>query len=100
FLRTQPGFQKNFVDDGSPDDATDHTSGILTNLGHGTGTLSILAGAAVDGVPLGGAPFLDVIPIRVANSVVLFQNSAIAKASDYVHGLFADTNKRAHVITM
>lgn len=98
FLRSD--LQKNFVDEESPDDATDHTNGILTNLGHGTGTLGILAGAAVDGSPLGGAPFLDVIPIRVANSVVLFKNSAIAKAFDYVHGLFEDPAKRAHVITM
>lgn len=98
FLRRD--LQKNFVDAGSPNDATDHTSGILTNLGHGTGTLGILAGAAVDGVPLGGAPFLDVIPIRVANSVVLFENSAIAKAMDYVHGLFDAPTQRAHVITM
>ena len=49
---------------------------------------------------MGGAPFLDVIPIRVANSVVLFRNSAIAKAFDYVHSLFSDKAKRAHVITM
>ena len=100
FLRTELGFQKNFVNDGSPDDASDHTSSMLTNLGHGTGTLSILAGAAVNGVALGGAPFLEVIPIRVANSVVLFKNSAIARGFDYVHGLFGDTAKRAHVITM
>jgi hypothetical protein len=98
FLRRD--LQKNFVDNGSLNDATDHTSGILTNLGHGTGTLSILAGAKVDGVPLGGAPFLDIIPIRVANSVVLFRNSAIAKAFDFVHGLFGDMAKRAHVISM
>jgi len=98
FLRTT--FQKNFVDSQWPDDATDSTDGIFTNPGHGTGTLSILAGAMVDGAPLGGAPFLDVIPIRVANRVALFKNSAIAKAFDYVHGLFGDSNLRAHVITM
>jgi hypothetical protein len=98
FLRTD--LQRNFVDSASPGDATDHTSGIFTNLGHGTATLSILAGAAVDGPPLGGAPFLDVIPVRVANSVALFSNSSIARAFDYVHGLFGDTSKRAHVITM
>src|SRR5262249_47394201 len=97
-LRTD--LQRNFVDDNSPDDATDHTTGIFTNLGHGTGTLSLLAGNEVDGVPLGGAPFLDVIPVRVANSVVLFKNSAIAKALDYVHSLFSNPATRAHVITM
>jgi hypothetical protein len=97
-LRTD--LQQNFVDNNSPDDATDHTNGIFTNLGHGTGTLSLLAGADIDGAPLGGASFLDVIPVRVANSVVLFRNSAIAKALDYVHGLFGDESTRAHVITM
>jgi len=98
FLRTD--LQRNFVDDNSAEDATDHTSGILTNLGHGTGTLGILAGGDVNGTPLGSAPFFDVIPIRVANSVVLFKNSAIAKAFDYVRELFPDPNRRAHVITM
>jgi hypothetical protein len=98
FLRKD--LQRNFVDSERPQDATDHTSGILTNLGHGTGTLSILAGGNVDGVALGGAPFLDVVPIRVANSVVLFRNSAIAKAFDYIHGLYSDNTKRVHVVTM
>ena len=100
-LNQEPSnLQRNFVDADRPDDATDHTSGILTNLGHGTGTIGILAGATVDGAELGGAPFVDVIPIRVANSVVLFRNSSIAKALDYVHSLFGDKAKRAHVITM
>ena len=94
------GLQKNFVDPDSPGDARDQSSGRFTNLGHGTGTLSILAGAAVDGTPLGGAPFLGIVPIRVANSVVLFENSAIAKAFDYVHQLSGDPAKRIHVITM
>ena len=92
--------QRNFVERDLPNDATDHTSGVFTNLGHGTGTLGILAGAEADGAPLGGAPFLDIVPIRVANSVVLFENSAIARAFDYVHGLFADPTTRAHVVTM
>jgi len=92
--------QRNFVDDGFPNDASDRSSGIANNLGHGTGTLSILAGASVEGVPLGGAAFLGVIPIRVANSVVLFKNSAIAQALDYVHSLMGDPQTRVHVITM
>jgi subtilisin family serine protease len=100
-LNKEPtNLQRNFVEADRSNDATDHTSGVLTNLGHGTGTLSILAGAKVDGAELGGAPFLDVIPIRVANSVVLFSNSSIAKALDYVHCLFSDQTKRVHVITM
>jgi hypothetical protein len=75
--------QRNFVDAAFPEDATDRTtSGILTNVGHGTGTLSILAGKAIAGsnpVPaVGIATRAGVVPIRVANSVVLFENSAIA----------------------
>jgi len=97
FLRTD--LQRNF-EDGDPNDATDRSEGAFNNLGHGPGTISILAGAVVDGSPLGGAAFLDVIPVRVANSVVLFRNSTIAKAFDYVHSLSSDPNKRVHVITM
>ena len=96
--------QKNFVDDDRPNDASDDSSGLINNLGHGTGTLSILAGAGIqginDGKPFGCAPYAEVVPIRVANSVVLFYNSAIARAFDYVHGLCANPATFVHVITM
>lgn len=98
FLRKD--LQKNFVDDEQPNDATDQSDGTFNSFGHGTGTLGILAGAAVDGSPLGGAAFLDVIPVRVADSVVLFRNSSIAKAFDYVHSLASNPNSRVHVVTM
>jgi hypothetical protein len=97
-LRTD--LQHNFVNDKDPGDATDDSTGIFNNLGHGTGTLGLLAGAEVDGVPLGGAPFLDVVPLRVANRVVLFENSAIAQAFDYVHALTTAGVNPVHVITM
>ena len=97
FLRTD--LQRNF-EDGDPNDATDHSDGILNNLGHGTATIALLAGSTIDGAPLGGAAFLDVIPVRVADSVVLFQNSSIAKAFDYVHSLAKKPNTPVHVITM
>src|SRR5215831_14392260 len=72
---------RNFVDGGNPKDATDRTSGLLANLGHGTGTLSVLAGTGQPGQSLlGGAPFAEIVPVRVANRVVLFKNSAIAQA--------------------
>jgi hypothetical protein len=88
--------QRNFVDADRPNDASDpgNEGG---NAGHGTGTLSILAGAMFDGskfkVPsglVGGAPFAAVIPLRVANSVVLFTNSAIAQAIAYAIDQQAD----------
>lgn len=70
--RLRKDLARNFVDDGSPDDASDQTSGLLTNLGHGTGTLGILAGTGIPAAtPLGGAPFAEVVPVRVANRVVL-----------------------------
>ncbi|HJZ96448.1 MAG TPA: S8 family serine peptidase [Candidatus Solibacter sp.] len=81
--------QRNFVDADRPNDASDpgNEGG---NAGHGTGTISILAGASFNGAPfgapsgvVGGAPFATVIPLRVANSVVLFTNSAIAQAISY-----------------
>jgi hypothetical protein len=91
----------NFVDDDNPNDASDQTSGLLTNLGHGTGTLSILAGTALPGQSLlGGAPFAEIVPVRVANRVVLFSNSTIAKAFDYVHSLNANGPNRVDIITM
>ena len=49
---------------------------------------------------LGGAPFAEIVPVRVANRVVLFSNSAIARAFDYVHGLMPTAANRVDVITM
>lgn len=93
---------RNFVDDDNPGDASDQTSGLFTNLGHGTGTLGILAGTALPGQPpvLGGAPFAEIVPVRVANRVVLFSNSSIAQAFDYVHKLNVTGANRVDIITM
>ena len=92
--------QRNFVDPAHPNDASDRTLGLLANLGHGTGTLSILAGSGIPKTTiLGGAPFAEIVPIRVANSVVLFSNSSIAKAFDYVHKLNAE-GTRIDIVTM
>jgi hypothetical protein len=97
----ETALQKNFVDDDRPNDASDDSSGPFNNLGHGIGTLSILAGSPPPGLPrLGAAPFVNVVPIRVANRVELFYNSAIAKAFDYVHSLTKDGGKPVHVISM
>ncbi|MBI4903590.1 MAG: S8 family serine peptidase [Acidobacteria bacterium] len=83
--------QRSFLDGEDPNDATDRNIGGFGNApGHGTGTLSILAGGLFaaskfklqDGIA-GGAPFARVIPVRVANSVVAFTNSAIAQGIGY-----------------
>ena len=99
--RLRKDLARNFVDDDNPDDASDTSSGPKNNLGHGTGTLSILAGRKTpNGKPFSGAPFAEVVPIRVANRVVLFSNSAIARALDYVHRLNADPATFVDVISM
>ena len=99
--RLRKDIARNFVQDGNPNDASDQTKGLLTNLGHGTGTLSILAGTGKPGESLlGGAPFAEIAPIRVADRVVLFKTSAIARAFDYVHSLNAKGANRIDIITM
>jgi hypothetical protein len=95
------GLQRNLVDGDRPGDASDTSSGPLNAFGHGTGTLGVLAGNRTASLgPIGAAPFVEVVPVRVANSVVLFENSAIARAFDYVHGLCANPQTQVHVITM
>jgi len=78
------------------------TSGALLNRGHGTGTIGILAGPRVtgvrgtqdgkslDGETLGGAPMMNIVPVRIANSVVHFGTSAVAQGIDYAVSIGAD----------
>ena len=77
---------RNFTDDGAADDSTDPASmAPFANPGHGTATLALLAGNRINprNFPhfcdfLGGAPHVDVVPIRIADSVVHFRTSAMA----------------------
>ncbi len=95
------GQQRNFVASPPTADATDVAPNLLSNPGHGTATLALLAGKAFGSTPaIGGAPEVEVVPIRVANSVVLFYNSAIAQAFDYVHELCSNPATFVDVITM
>jgi subtilisin family serine protease len=96
--------QRNLVDPDRPNDATDDTptSGLLTSRGHGTATIGILAGPLVtgvrptqakvslDGVTLGGAPMMQIVPVRIANSVVNFGTGAVAQGIDYAVEIAAD----------
>jgi hypothetical protein len=102
--------QHNFVEADRPNDASDPAvRGTLRNPGHGTGTLSILAGNKLAGMPrpeqnthdfLGGAPLCEIVPLRVASSVVLFFTSAIAKALDYVLAPLGDPRNRCDVVSL
>jgi subtilisin family serine protease len=92
--------QRNFVEADRPNDARDRTaSGMLRNPGHGMGTLGILAGAkTIETLPvesrtsdyLGGAPHAAIVPMRVANSVVHFWTSSIARAFEEARKLGVD----------
>jgi subtilisin family serine protease len=81
--------QRDFFDDDL--DATDPgASGDGDNPGHGTATLALLAGRRVQpqGEPafddfLGGAPHAEVVPIRIADSVVHFFSSSMAEGIEY-----------------
>src|SRR5215213_4949321 len=81
--------QRDFLDDDL--DATDPgTSGLGDNPGHGTATQALLAGRRVhpQGEPafdefLGGAPHAEVVPIRIANSVIHFSSSTMADGIEY-----------------
>jgi hypothetical protein len=101
--------QRNFVEADRPNDAADPAvRGTLKNPGHGTGTLSILAGNRVRDLPasdpngdfLGGAPLAEIVPVRVATSVVLFFTSAIARAFDYALAPGGAAQNRCDVVTL
>lgn len=78
--------QRNYVDTDRRDaQDPDNPAFLLDNSGHGTGTVSILAGGLVSAHDqvLGGAPEARVVPLRIADRVVLWQTSALAKAIMY-----------------
>lgn len=60
--------------------------GVLQNPGHGTATIGLLAGnrCSLTADFLGGAPFAEVVPVRIADSVVHFLTSAIADGINHV----------------
>jgi len=98
--------QRNFVEDEDPTDATDkNIGGTLKMPGHGTGTYGILAGnifKTADGKFndfIGGAPFAEIIPCRISNSVVLFKASNFAKALQYLIDL-NNSGTRVHAVSM
>jgi hypothetical protein len=80
---------RSFVDDGTdPNSAVDPDNWrlLFDNSGHGTGTIGILAGGKVSAqhdMRLGGAPDAEIVPLRVADSVVLLRTSALAQAFGY-----------------
>jgi hypothetical protein len=74
--------------------------------GHGTGTLGILAGKKVS-IPgfgfndnIGLSDGFEIVPVRVARSVVLFRNESFARALDYIISLYDNVDTRVPIVTM
>ena len=89
YLRTD--LQHNFVEGENENSAVDIGSeGLLNQPGHGTSTLAILAGNKATRPQnnfdnyVGGAPFAEVVPIRVSKSVILYKSSAFVQALYYI----------------
>ncbi|HVG31825.1 MAG TPA: S8 family serine peptidase, partial [Pyrinomonadaceae bacterium] len=81
----EKNFVKNDADPLSSEDPNNRAF-LVDNSGHGTGTISILAGgksAASGGIYPGGAPQAEILPLRIADRVVLLRTSALARALDY-----------------
>lgn len=99
--------QRNFVETDNADSAVDPNSndGLIANPGHGTGTSGILAGGKGKiptgaTVKIGAAPFVEVVPVRISNSVVLIKTDAFAEAMEYIIELSKNPATRIHVVTM
>ncbi len=81
--------EHSFVEgDPSPNQArsTPRVNLLPENLDHGTGTMGILAGGKIPNLNddfLGGAPNADIVPLRIADSVILFRTSAFAEALNF-----------------
>lgn len=88
---------RNFVEDEGNANDPGRKRRLFDNSSHGTGTIGILAGGAapdVDNIVIGGAPEADILPLRIAQSVILLRTSALAQALAYV------IEQRCDVITM
>lgn len=101
--------QRNFVKGKGedPQDATDRTTkGGLRQPKHGKGTLTVLAGGPMKNMqhghegPIGLTKNVKVVPVRLANSVILLKTSAFVEALNYIIDLYDDERTRVHIITM
>jgi subtilisin family serine protease len=88
----------NFVDEGHETDVTDPgVAGVFHSIGHGTATMALLAGNRIRhddfDDDLGGAPDAEVIPVRIADSVVHFWTSTMAQGIDFAAKLPREPGK-------
>ena len=100
--------QRSFIEGETSNDAHDrYVKGTGRMPGHGTGTLALLAGKTVKMTTdegefndfLGGAPFADVVSLRISPTVILLKTSAFAEALNYATEL-SRTETPIHVLSM
>ncbi len=107
----EPMLSRNVTGDGRSDrDVEDRVQGsTMTNPGHGTGTIGILAGGRFSfkrggyesfDDQIGAAPEARIVGVRVANSVVQIRTSAVARAISYVADLCKIEAAQVHVLSM
>jgi subtilisin family serine protease len=107
----EPMLSRNVTGDGrSERDVEDQVqSGTLTNPGHGTGTVGLLAGGRFSfersgyktfNDQIGAAPDARIVGVRVASSVVQIRTSAVARAISYVADLCKSEATQVHVLSM
>lgn len=92
YINTNLG--RNFVEEGKPP-YDPGIGGILRQPGHGPATIAILAGNKIQFKDffndyMGGAPFADIVPMRISNSVILIKKSSFAKALNYATSIGCD----------
>ena len=95
----ETALERDFTGAQTVNSARDTSPGLpvpLSNRGHGTATIALLAGRdpgmQPDGVSgaLGGAPGCRILPIRVGDSVIRLRTSSIVKGFDYARDRDAD----------
>jgi len=97
----QQNLQRNFIAGFPPNDAVDRapTGSPIANPGHGTGTLSLLAGNALNGSApgwpgfrdfVGGAPQARIAPVRIADWVVRLTTGTMVQGFDYARSIGAN----------
>ncbi|WP_289665646.1 S8 family peptidase [Flavobacterium panacagri] len=96
--------QKNFVEENNSS-IDIGSEGLINNPGHGTGTLSILAGNTmkIDEYQhndfIGIHKNIKILPLRISRSVMLWKNKAFVDALEHVISLY-DTPDRCDIVTM
>jgi hypothetical protein len=88
-IRLRADMAWNFVDNNNNAVAPTSAGGLLPDPSHGIGTLGLLAGKQIPQMGndfLGGAPYADIVPVRVGNTWLHLGTGALAGGIDHAVG--------------